>query len=475
MESCSRCRRTFSNDDINSNCDVQEEKLRHQQQYPEYRYQPRRPGRRDSNLKLDSPSPYISSTGEIRCKKCGGRNIVTQNDVNNSTKLYPILSPLTPSSSTLQSRCLPMINNLNLKSPGLPSPRSTAHFRDNPKVVQVRARPGEDVTRIISPDGKRRRLNYQYLHRSGPDTPHPLSQHQFGREAMLHQRTIPQSSINGSFMNPPPRPNAVAQAGQADDRSRLPAIRTDSDQSRSVEAMVMSIPLLGKLKVLSSIAPSLRRPGPSSPILEARGALIAVEGDSVDSADMCASTLEKILRADGDFMLKNIKGPRAQDFGVNEACLKSYLDTISQWHKKSHEIKAYITSRPEKEESISGDAAMESRSKCQKPVVIISGYQLHASDEYASRIAITDAYAPTDHWQWMATLWRGIIGADLTIYVKDCCREELSKERSVEIRDDANCIIVRKSKDSKDVDESSFRRLSFEVGEWVRLLALSKE
>ena len=457
---------------------MQEEKLRHQQQYPEYRYQPRRPGRRDSSVKIEAPSPHISASGELRCKKCGGRNIATPSDVKNSTKLHPILPPLTPSTSTLQSRCLPMINNLNLKSPGLPSPHPTAQFRDNSKPVQARARPGEDTAKIVSPDGKRRRLNYQCLphaFRPGPDTPHPFSQHQFGREAILHQRGIPQSSISASFMGPPPRPHAATQLRQTDQRGRLPAIHTEADQSRSVEAMVMSIPLLGKLKVLSSIAPPLRKPGPSSPTLAVRGALIAVEGDSLESADDCASHLENLLGADEDFGLKAIRGPRIHDTDNKETCLMNYLDTISQWHKKGRELKAYMTSLPEKEDTTSGNPTNKLRSKCSKPIVIISGYQLHASDEYASRIAITDAYAPTDHWQWMATLWRGIIGADLTVYVKDCSQEELSREKPVEIRDEAQCIIIRKSKVVKEIDESAFRRLGFEVGEWVRLLASEKK
>jgi HMG box factor len=32
-------------------------------------------------------------------------------------------------------------------------------------------------------------------------------------------------------------------------------------------------------------------------------------------------------------------------------------------------------------------------------------------------VPIADAYAPVDHWQWMATLWRGVVGADLVVYV----------------------------------------------------------
>lgn len=370
-----------------------------------------------------------------------------------------------------------MINNLNLKSPGLPSPNSPIHIRDNSRLVQVQARPSEDAAKMMSPDGKRRRLNYQYLpqvHRAGPDTPHPFSSSHFNREAILRQRGIPQSSMSKNFIDPPPRKYAAVQLRQTDQQNNSLATRSENDQSRSVEAMVMSIPLLGKLKVLSSIAPPLKTPGVNSPVLNARGTLIAVEGDCTESADNCASHLENLLRADDEFIPKRLRGPRLPEENSVESCLKNYLDTISEWHARSTDMKTYITSIPPKDDPAQGEPADKARSANRKPVIIIPGYQLHASDEYASRINITDAYAPTDHWQWMATLWRGIIGADLTIYVKDCSQEELLKEKPVEIRDDARCIIVRKSKDSKTINDSAFRRLSFEVGEWVRSIALNK-
>ncbi|KAL2195710.1 hypothetical protein P885DRAFT_70333 [Corynascus similis CBS 632.67] len=52
------------------------------------------------------------------------------------------------------------------------------------------------------------------------------------------------------------------------------------------------------------------------------------------------------------------------------------------------------------------------------PIALLpSGFALTLSDRFASIVPISDAYAPVDHWQWMATLWRGIVGADLVIYV----------------------------------------------------------
>lgn len=46
-----------------------------------------------------------------------------------------------------------------------------------------------------------------------------------------------------------------------------------------------------------------------------------------------------------------------------------------------------------------------------------SGFSLTLADRFACTVPIADAYAPVDHWQWMATLWRGVVGADLVIYV----------------------------------------------------------
>ena len=98
-----------------------------------------------------------------------------------------------------------------------------------------------------------------------------------------------------------------------------------------------------------------------------------------------------------------------------------------------------------------------------KPIAILPLFSLHASNNFACRIPLIDTYAPNDHWSWNATQWRGVIGADLTIYLKD--GEE--KGKMVEQSEEERLFVVRRGADA-DVDGSTLRRVGFEVGEWVR-------
>lgn len=156
------------------------------------------------------------------------------------------------------------------------------------------------------------------------------------------------------------------------------------------------------------------------------------------------------------------------------------------------------------------------------PIAIVPGWQVTWSDWFASRVDIHDAYSPTDHWQWGATLWRNVVGADVTVAVqapvvsagqdspdkvvaggaaaaaaaagtkvggdggggggglgslKDG-RAGFEKGRGgggggnagvgVEVRlEDARAVIVRGERDG-GVAEGGLRRVGFEIGEWVR-------
>lgn len=88
----------------------------------------------------------------------------------------------------------------------------------------------------------------------------------------------------------------------------------------------------------------------------------------------------------------------------------------------------------------------------------------------------------------MATLWRGIIGPDLTVYVKSVSndrddREELQRNGAVEVRTDCRGIVVRVERKEglglgigmgagmemhTGVEEKVLRRVGFEVLEFVR-------
>ena len=75
----------------------------------------------------------------------------------------------------------------------------------------------------------------------------------------------------------------------------------------------------------------------------------------------------------------------------------------------------------------------------------------------------------------MASLWRGCVGPDITIYIHGCEKEELSKYGGgtpVEIRlNDARSLVVRKSNDAEagsEIEEKALRRVGFEVEEFLR-------
>ena len=105
-----------------------------------------------------------------------------------------------------------------------------------------------------------------------------------------------------------------------------------------------------------------------------------------------------------------------------------------------------------------------------KPVNIISNFSLHASNVFACRIPIgpQDRYSPNDHWQWTATQWRGILGPDLTIFVRDATVDDGEKPTVLE---EGNLFVVQRTKNEEGVSQleaPALRRLGFEVSEWVR-------
>lgn len=108
-----------------------------------------------------------------------------------------------------------------------------------------------------------------------------------------------------------------------------------------------------------------------------------------------------------------------------------------------------------------------------KPVSIIANYSLHASNFFACHIPIgsNDPYSAVDHWQWTASQWRGIIGPDLTIYIRDAAAGDMGKQ-SVDIIEEGNLFVVKRTKaegkETSEIEASTLRRLGFEVSEWVR-------
>jgi HMG box factor, other len=252
--------------------------------------------------------------------------------------------------------------------------------------------------------------------------------------------------------------------------------------------MVMTIPYLNKIKVLTKISPPLPTPGPTSPAQETRGAVIVIEGVDKELLTETGTFISTHLSQDASCAVKtwgtslsrltSISAPKANAAADTEMsdggaavptplslipeekdAFVEYLSIISDWHTKSREMIKYITTSP--------SPASSSSTKVIPIAIVPTGFSLTTSDTFALSISIEGSYAPVDHWQWMATLWRGIVGPDLTVYVSRVGREEMAKFGGVEIKGDCNAIVVRVPT-GEGMDEKTRRRLGFEVLEFVR-------
>ncbi|EGZ70041.1 hypothetical protein NEUTE2DRAFT_91123 [Neurospora tetrasperma FGSC 2509] len=169
-----------------------------------------------------------------------------------------------------------------------------------------------------------------------------------------------------------------------------------------------------------------------------------------------------------------------------------YLDLMLSWHLKASELTKFVTtpyfspsssssSYPSRFSSPSHSPSSTSQNLPKLPIALLPlGYSLTYSDRFACTIPIADAYAPVDHWQWMATLWRGIVGPDLTVYVKPVTEENTAVEGwapvGVEVKGE-RLIVVRvvvpsgwggQKEAVAELGSEAEKQLAYEVGEWVR-------
>ena len=312
---------------------------------------------------------------------------------------------------------------------------------------------------------------------------------------------------------------------------------------KTAEEQIMSIGFRYKIKVLSQVAP----PAPKSNEAP-RGPLIAVEGDNAEAARELAEWLKNTLSSSEGLCGNLFDGPELPASGSKEEVMAQYHRLAADWLGKSKGIRESIamkvapklaidaampdvvssqspqssrkvdenyddesSSQENMQENEVADKDVDQRSKSDaaenmdidkgsvaaaeqdvprvdttKPISIIPNYSLHTSNSVACLIPLgtCDPYSPNDHWQWTATQWRGIIGPDLTIYVRGAVAGE-SGRPSVEIegvdgRPDVGLFVVRRTKnegqegviEARDagvqVEASVLRRVGFEVSEWVR-------
>jgi HMG box factor, other len=318
-----------------------------------------------------------------------------------------------------------------------------------------------------------------------------------------------------------------------------PGPETASDPAKMTEEQITTARFRYKIKVLGQVAPAAPRIGVQ------RGPLIAIEGDSPDVASKLATWMNEELSRTNDLTPNLLAGPVATPHGNKEQMMAQYHRLAAEWLDKSASILHSITipagstdaamadaapvttpptdenkvadkpeatdghSKQDEEHHDTGTHATEkddaapqkmdldkrastistastTSARGPKPVSIVANYTLHASTKFACAIPIggIDMYSASDHWQWAASQWRGIIGPDLTIYVQDLESNDTGRPpveiEPVASKSDAAVFVVRRTKDVEqmvDVDEqqagiqldpSALRRIGFEVGEWIR-------
>ena len=347
------------------------------------------------------------------------------------------------------------------------------------------------------------------------------------------------SSLVGR-MDPPPFPTSAGSSGvmvglshprsssydhnaAPDPSLTLPPLQTTTTtttttpEARSIEAMVMTIPYINKMKVLAKISPRLRPPGPTSPAQEVRGVVIAVDGTNKEVIGQVSSWLVDELSRDSTMAVRTFEAPvdwegpsrpsevQSPVQGASSACFLAYLESVAAWHRRSEEVIRYITTSPSQARETSstttttttkgtesdslsqpstiGTGTSTSTTIMTTPIAIIPAYMLTRSNLAAVHIPINDAYAPSDHWQWAATLWRGIVGPDLNIWVQEddhrggdhlgrSSRSNGGGGGGIEVREDARALIVGIDAGRHELEGRVLRRLTFEVGEFIRSMGM---
>jgi hypothetical protein len=263
---------------------------------------------------------------------------------------------------------------------------------------------------------------------------------------------------------------------------------TSGSSPRSVEEVLSAFPYPNKIKLLGRITPPYKESGPEGPApKENRGAIVAVEGDDLAAVDELSKWLKEYLIKQKEYEPRIADPPKAPSSDDKEGTFEEYLELIKEWHGKSKEMIKFITTpipctssapdanmldkEPFKDATSRKDSTTSPASPPPdasiKPVIILPTFQLQASVAYASRIPIQDAYSATDHWQWMATLWRGTVGPDLTLYVKTYDAKEGQTGAKPDMDDVVKCLTVFKEKEGR-FSEADLRRVGFEVSEWIQ-------
>lgn len=283
---------------------------------------------------------------------------------------------------------------------------------------------------------------------------------------------------NSSFQLPPLRTSTPPQPSGL-------GLRPAISRHGSFTSEVMQIPVDRKLSTLMKLCRTL-------PNRLGRGQIIAVEGPSEGSAlGQISQVVEQALQNCRNVSVRSWAadppGSAARSTLEDTALgntysavsIPDYYSSIMSWHEKSNQITRHVNSNVRDQVSsaiegqpnspFAGSPSMDrSGARLQPtPVALIKdGYCLTESDRFACNSAAAENWSATDHWQWAAMLWRGIVAPDLTVYICPSRSEEIEHMGSVDFQRQLNLMMVRVPI-NLEVSESITRRVTFEVKEWM--------
>jgi len=278
------------------------------------------------------------------------------------------------------------------------------------------------------------------------------------------------------------------------------------------EDALKAIPTLSKLQAIAKICRPL--PAPElNPGASPRGAIIAIEGDDAAAVkslcDSLAETLKgelvEIVEGKGEVdetsspAERNPKGgghairsDNMQDFSggeftssddyLGEEAVKTakYLKCVADWRLYSYMMRRKVlptrphSDNPEAHDSQSlattnpatrNQQGSTSQASGKLPILLLNRYILSRTDSAAANLP-KEGLTPLQHWQWAASIWKGCVGADMTILVKT---DGPAGGDGVEVKDPGKVLVARKDV-GKEWDGGRVRRLGFEVNECVRSL-----
>ncbi|KAG6008940.1 hypothetical protein E4U43_000079 [Claviceps pusilla] len=355
---------------------AEEEKQRHQHQYPNYRYQPRRGTKTQGNWTSTSPTDDHG-----RCPKCHGRSISTPR-----TPSTPFSSPA--GNFTMTSQMQPSLGRVDTSVPPI-SRRSSFELSPTgslPFAHQLHLVRDVEQGEQNSPEMKRRRANgtgsYHaitgalgaYTIRPPPDlrrTPPqaaPSSMRYYAGTTLPDLVSLPRSQSGP--MPPPLRPTGSSswpvekesldpRHSGFDESLRLPPLQTSippsparsptldgryagipstrlnlspiwdqqhATTSLDAKSASMELSLTQKLKILSAVCDPLPCASNRVSHLDKRGAFISVEGTNPNLLYQVGRSLEKILIAGGDVALKVWTNDEPGDSETPESSKKKSQD-----------------------------------------------------------------------------------------------------------------------------------------------------